>query len=204
MPTMLDQPLVPINLQREEGLMSNRNLGFSSADDVGTPPCCTQVCRFFPHVKLCRKLSDFQARLGILQPKTSNMHCVSVQSNLDPAGTVGYLKCLIADPIGWAHALHKSLLGLAGFHGKLWPKIVLWMNNSSLLNDSLPKVPGKRIVWETEKEFKHVKKCPVVHLWRENLSKIIIQKQINNTGIVLNNEVCLTWISWSEDMKHKC
>lgn len=159
---------------------------------------------FFPHVKLGRKLSDYQAHLGILQPKTSNMHCVSVHSNLDPANTVSYLKCLTADPIGWAHALHKNLLGLAGFHRKLWPKIVLRMNNSSLLNDSLPKVPEKRIVWETEKEFRHMKKCSLVHLGRENIFKIIIQKQVNNTGIVLNNKVCLTWISWSEDKEHEC
>lgn len=111
--TVLDQPLVPINLQREEDLMSNRNLGLSSADDVGTPPCCTQVCCFFP-MQNCGKLSDYQALLGILQPKTSNMHCVSVHSNLDPASTMGCLKCLIADPIGWAHASHESLLGRAG------------------------------------------------------------------------------------------
>lgn len=117
--TVLDQPLVHINLQREEDLMSNRNLDFSCADDVGTPPCCTQICNFFPHVKLCGKLSDYQALLGILQPKTSNVHCVSVHSNLDPASTMGYLKYLIADPIGWAYALHESLLGLAGFHRKL-------------------------------------------------------------------------------------
>lgn len=108
---------------------------------------------------------------------------------------MGYLKYLIADPIGWAHALRKSLLGLAGFHKKLWPKIVLWMN-------SLLKVPGKRMVWETEKEFRHMKKCSLVHLGRGNIFKIIIQK-INNTGIVLNNKVCLTWISWSEDMEHE-
>lgn len=64
-------------------------------------------------------LSDLQAGLGLLQRKTSNMHCVTVRSNLDLASTVGYLKCLIADPIGWADALHKSLFGPVGFQGKL-------------------------------------------------------------------------------------
>lgn len=105
---------------------------------------------------------------------------------------MGYMKCLIADPTGQALALHKSFLGLAGFQGKLWPKIVPWMNNSSLLSDSLPKVPGKGSVWEMENEFHHEKKCSLMHLGRGNLLKIIIQKQISSTGIILNNKIGLT------------
>lgn len=66
------------------------------------------------------------------------------------------------------------------------------MNNPSLLNDSLPKVPGKGSVRETEKEFNHMKKRSVAHLGRGNLFKIIIQKQISSTGIFLNNTVGLT------------
>lgn len=69
---------------------------------------------------------------------------------------------------------------------------MLWMNNSSLLNDSLPKVPGKGSVWEMEKEFNHTKKRSLVHLGRGNLFKIIIQKQISSTGIILNNKIGLT------------
>lgn len=151
---------------------------------------------FFPCVKLCWKLLDLQAGLRILQPKPSNVHLISICSNLDLVSTTGYLKCLIVDPIGWAHTLHKRLWGLAGFQGKLRPKIMLRMNHSSLHSDSLPKMPGKGSVWKMEREFNHTKKCSLVHLGTGNNFKTIIfkiiQKQISSTGIVLNNNIGLT------------
>jgi len=64
------------------------------------------------------------------------------------------------------------------------------MNNSSFLNDSLPKVPGR--MWEAEKEFNHTKKFSLVHLRSGNIFKIVIRKQISSTSIILNSKIDLT------------
>lgn len=99
MSTALVQPLVTVNLQSEEVLMSNRSPGFTGATNVGTLLAAHRYVIF----SLCKTLLEavrFASWPGTSWHQTSNMHRVTVRSNLDLAHTVGNMKCLIADPIG--------------------------------------------------------------------------------------------------------
>lgn len=61
---------------------------------------------------------------------------------------------------------------------------------------------GKHLGKAWEKEFNHMKKRSLVRLGRGNLFKIIVQKQISSTGIILNNKIDL--IPCSEDTEQEC